>query len=309
MNSPEENTQLIRRKALELGFSACGFSRAEPPLKDGEILDNWLKKRHQAGMRWMNNHLEKRKDPRLLVEGAKSVISVILAYYNPQMQKDPTAPVISRYAYGKDYHRVMKKKLTELFLYLRELYPDSGGRVFVDSAPVLEHAFARNAGLGWIGKNSLLLNKEYGSYFFIGEIITTAELETNETEIKDHCGSCRLCVDECPTHAINADRTVNAGKCISYLTIEHREDLPPEYLNSFYNRVFGCDICQDVCPWNRKLEKHHVPEFNPLAELMKMTRKEWVELDESGYKALFEGSAVKRAGFQGLRRNIDFIST
>lgn len=307
MKKDESYTRLIREKALETGFADCGFSKAVFQSKDAAILDQWIHSNFHSGMKWMENHLEKRKDPTLLFDGAKTVISVIMNYYNPEMQEDSSAPVLSRYAYGKDYHKVLRKKLKILLQYINEILPGTNGRVFVDSAPVLEHAFARNAGLGWIGKNSLLLNKEFGSYFFIGEIIIDKELEYNDHEITDYCGNCSLCIDECPTHAINTNRTVNAGKCISYLTIEHKEELPYEYLNSFYNRVFGCDICQDVCPWNRKLEKHHIQEFNPLEELMKMKRDDWKNMEVSKFKQIFDGSAVKRAGFTGLKRNIEFL--
>lgn len=307
MKKEEPYTRLIREKALETGFSDCGFSKAIFQSKDAMVLDEWLDSNFNSGMKWMENHLDKRKDPALLFEDAKTVISVILNYYNPEMQEDSTAPVVSRYAYGKDYHKLMRKKLKSLLQYIKEIIPGTNGRVFVDSAPVLEHAFARNAGLGWIGKNSLLLNKEFGSYFFIGEIIIDKELEYNKLEIKDYCGNCRLCIDECPTHAINNNRTVNAGKCISYHTIEHKGDLPFEYRNSFYNRVFGCDICQDVCPWNRKLEKHTVPEFYPLNELLKMNKEEWKTMKEDKFDRIFKGSAVKRTGFDGLKRNIEFL--
>jgi epoxyqueuosine reductase len=302
-----ENTNLIKKKALELGFNKCGISKAEFQKEDARVFDSWLAADHHSGMKWIENHSEKRKNPQVLVENASSVISVILNYYNPEMQNDSSAPVISRYAYGKDYHNILKKKLKALFNFIKEIIPEAEGRYFVDSAPVLEHAFARNAGLGWIGKNSLLLNKEMGSYFFIGEIIIDQELNYESKEIQDFCGSCSLCVDECPTHAINSNRTVDAGKCISYLTIEHDGDIPNEFKNSFYNRVFGCDICQDVCPWNRRLNNHTIPEFNPLSELMEMSKQDWESMDEKKFNEIFEGSAVKRTGYMGLKRNISFL--
>ena len=307
MKNLQENTRLIKEKALELGFNNCGVSEASYQEEDGKVFDSWLDAGYHSGMKWIEKHSEKRKNPKNLVPNARSVISVILNYYNPEMQKDPSAPVVSRYAYGRDYHKVMKKKLKQLFKFIQFVLPDAEGRYFVDSAPVLEHAFARNAGLGWIGKNSLLLNKELGSYFFIGEIIINQELDYETHEIKDHCGSCRLCIDECPTHAINSNRTVNAEKCISYLTIEHKAEIPEELKNSFYNRVFGCDICQDVCPWNRKLKRHTNSELNPLTELMELSMQEWENLDEEKFNKLFEGSAVKRTGYSGLIRNISFL--
>jgi len=302
-----ENTALIKQKALELGFGDCGFSKADFLSNDAEILDKWLLSGQHSDLQWMENNLEKRKDPRELVPNAKSVISVLLNYYNPKMQEDADAPVISRYAYGRDYHKVLKKKLKALYSFITEIFPEAEGRSFVDSAPVLEHALARNAGLGWIGKNSLLLNKKFGSYVFIGEIIIDQELDYNENTSKDYCGTCSLCLNECPTQAINADRTVNAGKCISYLTIEHKGEIPSEFKNSIYNRAFGCDICQDVCPWNRDLIKHNISDFEPKEELLKKTKDEWHSLEEEEFSSLFEGSAVKRAKFAGLRRNIDFL--
>ena len=299
-------TGLIRNKAGELGFDACGFARAEKLDKDAEVLHDWLEKGMHDGMGWMENHLPKRKDPTLLVPGAKTVISVLLNYYSPVMQDDPESPVISRYAYGRDYHKVVRKKLKQLLRYTAEIMPATGGRIFVDSAPVMEHAWAVRSGLGWIGKNSLLLSKKYGSYVFLGELILDAELEY-DTPVTDHCGQCRLCIDECPTHAINANRTVNAGKCISYLTIENKDDIPGEFKNNFFNRVFGCDICQDVCPWNRRLEQNNVPDFRPSRELLSMDREAWHHLTEQKFNRLFEGSAVKRTGYKGLKRNLDFL--
>ncbi len=297
---------MIKDKACELGFDDCGFARAEKLGRDAVVLREWLGKGMHSGMTWMENHFDKRTDPTLLVPGARTIISVLLNYYNPRMQEDPEAPVISRYAYGRDYHKVIRKKLKLLLEFIREIMPGTSGRVFADSAPVMEHAWASRAGLGWIGKNSLLLSKKSGSYVFIGEVITDAELEYDEPG-SDHCGTCRLCVDQCPTHAINSDRTVDAGKCISYLTIEHRDEIPGEFRDSFFNRVFGCDICQDVCPWNHKLEPHKVADFRPPEELMTLDAEAWYGMSEERFDSLFEGSAVKRTKFSGLRRNLDFL--
>lgn len=302
-----EYTALIKKKALELGFSDCGFSKAEFLVKDAEILDKWISSGYHAKMSWMVNNLEKRQNPTKLVPKAKSVISVLLNYYNPQMQEDSDAPVISRYAYGRDYHKVMKKKLKSLFSFIIEILPKTTGRVFVDSAPVLEHSLARNAGLGWIGKNSLLLTKKFGSYVFIGEIIIDKELDYTDNSIQDYCGTCSLCIDECPTHAINPDRTVNASKCISYITIEHKGEISSEFSNLFYNRAFGCDICQDVCPWNRDLVKHNIIDFEPKESFLKKTKDEWLSMNEQEFNNLFEGSAVNRTQFEGLKRNIAFL--
>lgn len=271
------------------------------------MLENWLGNGMHGSMQWMERSLPLRKDPRLLVDNASTVISLLLNYYTPEMQEDPSAPVISKYAYGKDYHKVIKKMLKKLLASIREALPGVSGRGFVDSAPVMEHAWAARAGLGWIGKNSLLLNKQLGSWFFISEIIIDRELEPDKP-LQDSCGNCRLCIDECPTHAINLNRTVDARKCISYLTIENKEELPVEMKDAFYNRVFGCDICQEVCPWNRNAKPHKVESLKPGNELMKMSRKQWEQLDQEKFNQLFEGSAVKRTGFGGLKRNIGFLS-
>ncbi len=298
----------IKAFALDLGFDACGIARAEKLEDHASKLDEWLSSGFNADMEWMRNNLEKRVDPTLLVPGAKSVVSVILNYYNPENQKDPDAPVISRYAYGKDYHKVMRKKLLRLLQYTRELIPGCDGRVFTDSAPVMEHAWAERSGLGWIGKNSLLLNKKFGSYVFIGEMILNAELEYEQRKVNDFCGNCSLCINECPTNAILPGRMVDANKCISYQTIENKGDIPEEFRQNFYNRIFGCDICQDVCPWNRKLTKHKTDELNPSARLMGMTLVEWQNLSKEDFDEIFQGSAVKRAGYSGLKRNFTFLS-
>lgn len=302
-----EYNRRIKEKALEIGFSACGITRAVVCEQDKHELENWLGEGMHAGMDWMKRHESLRKDPEKLFKGAKSVISVLLNYYTSRMQKDSSAPVISKYAYGRDYHKVLKKKLKELLIFTRELMPEAKGRAFVDSAPVLEHAFARNAGLGWIGKHSLLINPEFGSYVFIGEIFIDREIDCDSDEIPDRCGSCRLCVVECPTHAIQPGRKVDAGKCISYLTIENRGDMPEEFKDSFFNRVFGCDICQEVCPWNRSLKEHKVDDFEPSDELMEMTADEWKNLDRDRFERLFTGTAVKRTEYEGFRRNIEFL--
>jgi epoxyqueuosine reductase len=258
----DKYTAIVKQKALEAGFDDCGISSAEYLSDHAPGLNDWLNKGYHADMHWMSNHLEKRCDPTQLVPGAKSVISVLLNYYSPNKQKDPEAPVFSKYAYGKDYHKVVKKKLKALFNALKEEIPDIEGRAFVDSAPVMEHAWASRSGLGWIGKNSLLISKKFGSFVFIGELIVNTELNYGSS-IKDYCGNCTLCINECPTHAITSDRTVDSNKCISYHTIENKDELPEDLRNNFFNRVFGCDICQDVCPWNRDLKAHNIPEFEP----------------------------------------------
>lgn len=307
MKPDPEHSRLIENKALEIGFDACGFSKATFLEKESHILENWISEDKHAGMDWMLRNREARTDPRILVPGAKTVVSLMINYFNPEMQDDPSAPVLSRYAYGRDYHKVVKKKLLSLLKYIQELVPGTEGRAFVDSAPVMEHAWAVKAGLGWIGKNSLLLNREFGSYFFLGELIIDLELDYNNGIKSDHCGTCTLCVNECPTRAIGPNRTVDARKCISYLSIEHKGPLPTDLRSNFFNRVFGCDICQDVCPWNRELKPHTITEFLPTEELMKLNKAGWLELDQEAFDRIFHQSAVKRAGYHGLRRNIEFL--
>jgi len=258
-------------------------------------------------MAYMENHFEKRVDPRELVEGARSVVVVLQNYYTREKQLDEQAPLISKYAYGKDYHRILKKKLQSLYAYMEADIGAFSGRVFVDSAPVMERAWGRLAGLGWIGKHSLLLNRNFGSWFFIGVIITNLELKP-DNPMKDYCGDCIRCIDACPTKAILPGKTLDASRCISYLTIENRDDrLPEEFQSHMQNRVFGCDICQDVCPWSNNAHPHSEPWLYPRPGLLEMTREDWSDLKEESFNEIFEGSAVNRAKFTGLRRNINFI--
>jgi epoxyqueuosine reductase len=300
-------SRIIKSEALRLGFSGCGISEAGFLHMDAERLNTWLEKGYNSGLVYMEKHFDLRTDPRRLVEGAKSVVSVILNYYPPKKQTDPEAPVIAKYAYGKDYHQVMRKKLRSLLAFTSALIPGCAGSVFSDSAPVMEHALASRAGLGWIGKNSLLLTSDFGSFVFLGEMIVTAKLGYDHP-IKEMCGSCRSCITSCPTAAILENRTVDAGKCISYHTIESKTpDIPETFNGKFQNRVFGCDICQDVCPWNTRATPHHVEEFNPHPDLLTMNKNDWHHIDKDKYNGLFRGSAVKRAKFEGLKRNLDFL--
>jgi epoxyqueuosine reductase len=300
-------SRLIKSEALHLGFNDCGISKADFLPLEAERLRNWLSKGYNSKLSYMENHIEKRTDPRLLLESAKSVVSVILNYYPSQKQSDPEAPVIAKYAYGKDYHVVIRKKLKSLLSYTCTLIPGCEGRVFTDSAPVMEHAWASRAGLGWIGKNSLLLTSRFGSFVFIGEMIITAELETDQP-VNDLCGSCQNCITSCPTGAIIEDRVVDAGKCISFHTIENKtSEIPEKFKGNFQNRVFGCDICQDVCPWNRKVLPHKTEEFNPHPDLLSMSKNDWHLIDRDKFNNLFRGSAVKRAKFEGLKRNLEFL--
>lgn len=306
MDLKDKYTAIVKQKAFEAGFDDCGISSAKYLSDHAQRLKDWLDAGFQADMQWMANHLDKRTDPTQLVPGAKSVISVLLNYYSPDLQIDPEAPVFSKYAYGKDYHKVMKKKLKLLLNALKEEIPGIEGRAFTDSAPVMEHAWASRSGLGWLGKNSLLISRKYGSYVFIGELIVNTELNY-DSPIKDYCGNCTLCINECPTHAITSDRTVDSNKCISYHTIENKNDLPEGLKDNFFNRVFGCDICQDVCPWNRDLKVHNIPEFKPKQELIEYSKDDWQNLNEDGFNKIFEGSAVRRTGYTGLKRNMDFL--
>ncbi len=256
-------------------------------------------------MQYMENHFDKRLDPTLLVDGAKSVISLLLNYYPAETQNTDTYK-ISKYAYGEDYHFVIKEKLKELLYSINENIGEIGGRAFVDSAPVLDKAWAAKSGLGWIGKNSNLLSKQVGSFFFIAELIVDIELEY-DTPVTDHCGSCTACIDACPTQAIVQPYVVDGSKCISYFTIELKDNIPQEMKGSFNDWAFGCDVCQDVCPWNRFSKPHNEPLFNPHPDLLSFTKKDWEEITEETFRAVFKNSAVKRAKFSGLKRNIDFL--
>ncbi|MGV8135858.1 MAG: tRNA epoxyqueuosine(34) reductase QueG [Mangrovibacterium sp.] len=302
-----EKSILIKQKAVCLGFQACGISRAGFLQEEKIRLESWLVRGMHGEMEYMARNAEKRLDPRLLFEGGKSVVSVLLNYYPSEKQTDPEAPVLSKYAYGRDYHFVLKEKLQLLLQYIQSEIAPCTGRAFTDSAPVLDKAWAARAGLGWIGKNANLISVEHGSFFFIGELILDLELEPDEKTVANHCGTCTRCIDACPTKAIVAPYLVDARKCISYQTIELRGELDETLKGKFANRVFGCDICQDVCPWNLKSEPHHEPGFDPDPQLMQLTRKEWYDMDESVFNDLFRNSAVKRTKYAGLRRNLRFL--
>jgi epoxyqueuosine reductase len=306
MDALSLRSSMIKAEAGRLGFNDCGISRAEFLSGDAQRLEQWLKANYQAGMSYMENHFDKRTDPSKLVEGTKSVISVILNYYSSARSLDPEAPVISTYAYGKDYHDVMRKKLKVLLRFMQDSMGPVSGRGFVDSAPVLDRAWAARSGLGWIGKNSNLISPESGSFFFVGTLIVDIPLHYDKP-IADFCGDCNRCIRACPTNAIMPGRTVNSNRCISYLTIENRDEISPEFAGKFLNRAFGCDICQDVCPWNRKSTQNSEEDFRPLAGLLEMTRQEWYDLDEEKFNTTFGESPIKRAKFKGLKRNLEFI--
>ena len=299
--------QLIHNEALRLGFSDIGFSKAEHLPQNEVHLKNWLDNDFHAGMKYMENHFEKRVDPTLLVEGAVTVVSVLLNYKPKLEQSHSDAPKLARYAYGKDYHFVIKDKLQLLFDYIKtELYPNLEGRLFTDSAPVLDRAWAVRSGLGWIGKNTNLIHKKLGSFVLIGELIINMELEP-DTPIKEACGGCTRCIDACPTKALIGPYQLDSNKCISYLTIEHREEIPEEFNGKFENWAFGCDICQEACPWNWKARPTAEEEFQPHPELLQLSSEEWHNMDEDRFKELFQKSAVKRTKYKGLRRNLDFL--
>ncbi|MBW4889305.1 tRNA epoxyqueuosine(34) reductase QueG [Mucilaginibacter sp. HMF5004] len=299
-------SQQIKAWAKELGFQSCGIARAGFLESEAPRLENWLKNGHHGEMSYMENYFDKRLDPRLLVDGARSVISLSLNYYTGEQQLDASAPKISKYAYGNDYHHVIKDKLKQLQQLITDNIGEVNGRAFVDSAPVLDKAWAKKAGLGWIGKNSNLISKSTGSFFFLAELIVDLELEYDIAPTADHCGTCTKCIDACPTQAIVGPYVVDGSKCISYLTIELKNEIPASFKDKMDDWMFGCDICQDVCPWNRFSVTHTEPAFNPHPDLLGMTKQDWHEITEDVFKKVFKGSAVKRAKFEGLKRNIHY---
>lgn len=303
--SISKNTQLVKSIAMNLGFSFCGISKAEFLAEEAPKLEEWLKRGYQGKMSYLENHFDKRLDPRKLVPGAKSVVSLIYNYYPQETHQSEEKPKIAKYAYGQDYHFVIKDKLKEFMHRLEESIGDVAGRVFVDSAPVHERAWAAKSGLGWVGKNSLLLNRQMGSFFFLAELIIDLELEA-DGPMKDYCGTCTACQDACPTDAIPEPYVVDGSKCISYLTIELREEIPSEFQDKMEGWAFGCDICQDVCPWNRFSKPHSEPAFQPQG-WQEFTKSDWEEITEEVFRKVFKKSAVKRTKYSGLKRNLEFI--
>lgn len=286
----------------------CGISKADFLEEQARQLDEWLKRGCHGKMQYMENHFDKRLDPRLLVDDAKSVVSLLLNYYPEKIQEDPDAPKISRYAYGADYHFVIKDKLKELLAFIHREIGEVGGRVFVDSAPVMDKVWAQKSGAGWIGKHSNLIRPRTGSFFFIAELILDLELES-DGPMKDYCGRCTRCMDACPTQAIVEPYVVDGSKCISYLTIELKDQLiPNEFKGKMDNWMFGCDVCQEVCPWNRFAQAHHEPAFDPHERLLNMKKSDWEDLTEDIFREIFKNSAVKRTKFNGLKRNISYLS-
>lgn len=300
-------SKLIKDEAERLGFMQCGISKAEFLEEEAPRLEKWLTNNHHGKMAYMENHFDKRLDPRLLVDGAKSVISLTLNYYSDAEQIDPESPKISKYAYGSDYHQVIKQKLFELLEFIGENIGEVAGRAFVDSAPVLDRAWAKRAGIGWIGKNSNLISKKSGSFFFLAELIVDLDLQYDNAFETDHCGTCTKCIDACPTEAILSPFIIDAKKCISYLTIELKDEIPNQFNDKMDNWMFGCDVCQDVCPWNRFSVPHSEPAFQPNKNLLQMKKTDWLDITEEIFQTIFKNSAVKRTKFKGLTRNIDFL--
>jgi epoxyqueuosine reductase len=302
----QQYSELIKTEAKRLGFLSCGISKAAFLEEEAPRLEKWLNNNMHGEMQYMENHFDKRLDPTKLVEGSKSVISLLLNYFPSEIQKDPDAPKISKYAYGTDYHFVIKDKLKSLLHFIQDEIGDVHGRAFVDSAPVLDKAWAAKSGLGWVGKHSNLLTQQVGSFYFIAELIVDLELDYDSIT-SDHCGTCTACIDACPTQAITEPYVVDGSKCISYFTIELKENIPSNFKGQFDDWMFGCDVCQDVCPWNKFSKAHSEPLFNPHPELLSMTKKDWEDITEDTFKKVFQKSAVKRTKYSGLIRNIEFL--
>ncbi|WP_027381835.1 tRNA epoxyqueuosine(34) reductase QueG [Epilithonimonas caeni] len=306
MNPKERHTQLIKTKASAFGFQSCGISKADFLEEEASHLESWLKNNHHGEMKYMENHFDKRLDPRLLVEGSKSVISLSYNYFpEEKLQNDNFK--LAKYAYGEDYHDVIKEKLRTLVTELQDEIGEFSFRVFVDSAPVLEKAWARKSGIGWVGKNSNLITKKYGSFYFLAEIICDLDL-VEDSPVTDHCGSCTKCIDACPTQAIISDKIIDGSKCISYATIELKDQIPDFFKAKMDDWMFGCDICQDVCPWNRFSAPTLEEKFQPNSQLKNFTKKEWKDITQEIFSSVFRKSAVKRTKFAGLKRNLDFLS-
>jgi epoxyqueuosine reductase len=307
MNTIEKHTLFIKQTAAMLGFEFCGIAKAAFLNEDARRLETWLNKGMNGTMNYMQNYFDLRVDPQKLVPGAKSVITLLLNYFPEQTQKE-NLPKISKYAYGEDYHIVIREKLNAFFKIIKDEIGDINGRGFVDSAPVLERAWAQKSGLGWIGKNGNLINKKQGSYFFIASLIVDVDLNADDGYAKDYCGSCTRCIDNCPTEAILPDKVIDGSKCISYFTIELKDALIPDKMKGkFDNWLFGCDVCQDVCPWNSFSKPTNEKRFEPLKEILNLTTKDWEEMTEENFKIIFKNSSIKRTKFSGIKKNLHFI--
>jgi epoxyqueuosine reductase len=307
VSAVDQHTKLVKQLASRQGFDYCGIAKAQPLNDDARRLEKWLQQGMHGSMQYMENHFDLRVDPTKLVPGAKSVITLLKNYFPSEL---PPENKISKYAYGKDYHDVIKASLRKIILDMQEKMGQFQGRGFVDSAPVLERSWAQRSGLGWIGRNGNLITKQSGSFFFIATLIIDLELNYDDPFAKDFCGSCKKCIDSCPTEAILPDKTINGSKCISYFTIELKDEIIPEEMKGkFQNWMFGCDICQDVCPWNRFAKPHNEEAFQPLPEILNFTTKEWEELSEEAFKKVFKHSPLSRSKYKGIQRNIKFLKS
>ncbi len=302
----QRDTRIIKEAASRLGFSYCGIAKAEFLEEEAPRLAEWLSKGYAGKMRYLENHFDMRLDPTLLVPGARSIVTLLYNYFPERDLASDGGFKVAKYAYGADYHDVVRDRLKDFMTIIREQIGDVQGRVFVDSAPVMERAWAKRAGAGWVGKNSLLINKSMGSFFFLAELIIDLELDY-DGPVKDYCGTCSACMDACPTDAIPAPYVVDGSKCISYFTIELKDEIPRDVKGKFDNWIFGCDICQDVCPWNRFSVPHREPAFTPNSAIANFSETEWMEMTEDIFQVVFKNSPVKRAKYEGLRRNIKFV--
>jgi epoxyqueuosine reductase len=308
MSIIEKHTTIIKNLAANYGFDYCGIAKAQLLNEDARRLESWLNKGLHGSMQYMENHFDLRIDPSKLVPGAKSVITLLLNYF-PEEKQPEASPKISKYAFGNDYHEVIRNKLKLFLQEINEQIGEVHGRGFVDSAPVLERAWAQKAGIGWVGKNGNFINKQSGSFFFIATLIVDLELEYDNEFVKDYCGTCTKCIDECPTDAILPDKVIDGSKCISYFTIELKDALIPSAMKGkFNNWMFGCDVCQDVCPWNRFAKSNNEIDFTPIPQILNLSTKDWEEMTEESFKIIFKNSPLKRAKFEGIKRNLKFIS-
>ncbi|MEA3427343.1 MAG: tRNA epoxyqueuosine(34) reductase QueG [Bacteroidota bacterium] len=309
MSILQKHTRIVKEAAHQLGFSYCGIARAEQLDEDARRLEAWLRQGMHGSMRYMENHFDLRIDPRKLVPGAKSVITLLQNYY-PEQKQETGIPKIAKYAYGQDYHDVIRAKLHSFLAQINGSIGEIQGRGFVDSAPVLERTWAVKSGAGWIGKNGNLINKQTGSFYFIATLIVDIALQYDDPLAKDFCGSCRKCIEACPTEAIGNNKVIDGSKCISYFTIELKDALIPEQMKGkFDNWLFGCDVCQDICPWNRFSKAHSEPAFTPIPEILNLGTREWEALSEDAFARIFKGSPIKRTKYKGIKRNLSFIST
>jgi epoxyqueuosine reductase len=310
MNTSVDKTfsVLLKEYAAEIGFDLCGFAPARSLDEHRAIISNWTVSGLNGDMAYLGQNIEKRIDPRILVPGARSLIVTGLNYFTEKKQGGNGIPKISKYAYGINYHHVIKIKLNKILNFIKSIHPESSGKSFVDSAPLLEKAWGREAGLGWYGKHSVLINKKIGSFFFLGIIVTNIDLDYDQPEKEDHCGTCTLCIDLCPTGAINNNRTIDTRRCVAYLTLESKAQVPDDLVMKLEGRAFGCDKCQDVCPWNKNSKPHKTPEFDLPAEVELMTAEDWKNLSRKDYKRLFKESAIGRRSYCRFMDNIEAAS-